>query len=441
MKPRLVASRPALLSLVLTTALACGGNAGPPSTPPLNISGMLGTPSTAVISNNLIYVNASMNTVDETAGTFGMLVDTGSPVVLIDPTLFNTPPPTTDAEIPTKVDLGLLDAGNHAVVVVEQAPVLQVSTVMMDALGFGGILGGSLMQQFSVQLDYSAPMMNGFCLGCTAGEPRTDVLADNVVPFNLGGGGDAPVSLGPSITSPPIVIPPTRIQLTVDIDGTSHPCIVDSGATEVSLRSSVYAALVADGRAQLSGGITIMTIAGPANAAVTRAKTLSVGSATVADAPVMTIMTSPPDELLTNITKELGTPIDCLLGGSFLRNFLVTIDYPNEQLHLEPYVTPPIPDEFRRVGFTIGIDATQMHFVVATLYPNTDAASQGIMVGDEVVAIDGTNLMSVVYVDAADQLLDGTPNTTKLITFGTTKTAANSGQTLTVKVDDLIPNP
>jgi hypothetical protein len=409
---------------------------------------MLGEPTTAVVSNNLIFVNASMNAMDQTPGTFGMLVDTGSPVVLIDPTLFNTPPPTTDAQIPTKVDLGLLDASGNPVVVIEKAPVLQVSTVMMDALGFGGILGGSVMHQFSVQLDYSAPMMEGFCLGCTAGG-RADVGADNVVPFTLKGGGDSPVTLGTDsmghpINSPAINIPATRIVVTVAIDGAAHTCIVDSGATQVSLRSTVYDGLIADGRAQLSGGIAIMTIAGASGAAVTRAKSISVGTATIANPPVMTIMSSnpsDPDPLLKNISNEINTQVDCLLGGSFLRNFLVTIDYPGTQLHLEPYVTPPIPDEFRRVGFTIGLDATATHFVVASVYPNTDAAKQGIMVGDEVVSIDGTSLQAVQFVDAADQLLDGTPGTTKMITFGTTKSANNSGKTLTVLVDDLIPNP
>jgi hypothetical protein len=447
MKLRLATCRPALLSLVLTTALACGGNGGGNGTP-LMTSGMLGEPSTAVIANNLIFVNASMNAMDQTPGTFGMLVDTGSPVVLIDPTLFNTPPPTTDAEIPTKVDLGLLDASGNPVVIIEKAPVLQVSNAMMDGLGFGGILGGSVMHQFSVQLDYSAPMMAGFCLGCTAGG-RTDVLGDNVVPFTLKGGGSSPVTLGTDsqgnpINSPTVNIPPTRIPVTVTIDGAAHSCIVDSGATEVSLRSTVYDALIADGRAELSGGIAIMTIAGASGAAVTRAKTIAVGTAAAADVPVMTIMSgdpSHPDPLLSNISQEIGTPIDCLLGGSFLRNFLVTIDYPGGRLHLEPYATPPIPDEFRRVGFTLGLDVTATHFVVASVYPNTDAASQGISVGDEVAAIDGTNLASVQLVDAADQLLDGVPGTTKMITFGTTKKAANSGQALVVRVDDLIPNP
>jgi hypothetical protein len=447
MNLRLTALRPALLSLILTTALACGGGGGSNNTP-LMTSGMLGEPSTAVISNNLIFVNASMNAMDQTPGTFGMLVDTGSPVVLIDPTLFNTPPPTTDAQILAKVDLGLLDASGNPVVIIEQAPVLQVSNAMMDGLGFGGILGGSVMHQFSVQLDYSAPMMDGFCLGCTAGG-RADVLADNVIPFKLKGGGNSAVTLGTDsqgnpINSPAINIPPTRIPVTVAIDGTAHTCIVDTGATEVSLRSTVYDALIADGRAQLSGGIAIMTIAGASGAAVTRAKTIAVGTATAADVPVMTIMSSDPsrpDPLLSNISQEIGTQIDCLLGGSFLRDFLVTIDYPGGQLHLEPYATPPIPDEFRRAGFTIGLDATATHFVVASVYPNTDAASQGIAVNDEVVAIDGTNLASVQFVDAADELLDGVPGTTKTITFGTTKKAANSGQTLAVAVDDLIPNP
>ena len=89
---------------------------------------------------------------------------------------------------------------------------------------------------------------------------------------------------------------------------------------------------------------------------------------------------------------ELGTQIDGLLGGSFLRNFLVSIDYPNGQLHLQPYVTPPIPDEFRRVGITIGLDATGMNFVVSSVYPNTDAAAQNIKVNDQIVSIDGTAL-------------------------------------------------
>jgi hypothetical protein len=436
--------------LVATATLSCGsgGSSSPPDSG-ISTMGMLGQPSTALIAGNLIFVNASMNTMAENPGSFGMLIDSGSPVVLIDPSLFGTTPPTTAAQIPTTVDLGLLDATGQPVIVIDNAPVLQVSNAMMDALGFGGILGGSVMSQFSVQLDYAAPKMEGFCLGCTASTDRTDVqLPGGGVSFTLKGGGHSSVTLGTdsqgnAIDSPGVNIPPTRIPVTVTLDGVDHPFIVDTGATEVSLRSTVYAQLVSDGRAQLVSGIAIMTIAGASNASLTRAKTITLGGETVMDAPVMTIMSTPADQLLDGISNELGgPPIDGLLGGSFLRNFLVTIDYPNGQLHLQPYLTPPIPDEFRRVGITIGLDATGRNFVVSSVYPNSDAAAKNIMVGDQIVAIDGTSLISVGYVANADQLLDGTPDTSKTITFGSkTGDPSLANTMLSVKVDDLIPNP
>lgn len=432
--------------LVATMTLSCGGSSGSP--PGITTMGTLGKPSTALIAGNLIFVNASMNMMDEDPGSFGMLIDSGSPVVLIDPSLFGATPPTTAAKIPTTVNLGLLDATGHPVVVIDHAPVLQVSNAMMDALGFGGILGGDVMRQFPVQLDYAAPMMEGFCLGCTASTTRTDVqLPGDVVPFALKGGGRSPVTLGTDsqgnpFNSPVVNIPATRIPVTVNIDGIDHPFIVDTGATEVSLRSTVYAQLVSDGRHQLESGIAIMTIAGASNASLTRTKTMTVGDSTVANVPVMTIMSTPADQLLDGIGNELGMTIDGLLGGSFLRNFLVTIDYPAGQLHLQPYVTPPIPDEFRRVGITIGLDATANNFVVASVYPDSDAAGKNIKVDDQIVSIDGTSLASVGYVADADQLLDGIPGTSKMILFGrkTTDTSL-ANTTVSVNVDDLIPNP
>jgi hypothetical protein len=434
--------------LVTAATLSCGGSGSSGTGPSLTTMGMLGEPSVALIAGNLIFVSASMNAMDENPGSFGMLIDSGSPVVLIDPSLFGTTPPTTAAQIKTTVNLGLLGANGQPVVIIDNAPVLQVSNAMMDALGFGGILGGDVMRQFSVQLDYSAPMMEGFCLGCTASTDRTDVqLPGGVVPFSLKGGGNSPVTLGTDgqgnpINSPVVNIPPTRIPVTVTIDGTDHPCIVDTGATEVSLRSTVFDQLTSDGRAQLVSGIAIMTIAGASNASLTRAKTMTVGDSTVDDVPVMTIMSTPVDQLLNGISNELGNQIDCLLGGSFLRNFLVTIDYPNGQLDLQPYLTPPIPDEFRRVGITIGLDATGSNFVVSSVYPNTDAAAKGIKVNDQIVAIDGTTLANVGYVANADQLLDGTPGTSKTLTFGKKTTDPSLANAMvSVLVDDLIPNP
>lgn len=104
--------------------------------------GMLGQPSTTMISDNLIFLSASLNGMAEDPGRFGMLVDSGSPVVLIDPALFGGTPPGSTAEIPTTINLGLLNASGQPVVIIDDAPVLQVSTAMMDALGLGGSWAG-----------------------------------------------------------------------------------------------------------------------------------------------------------------------------------------------------------------------------------------------------------------------------------------------------------
>jgi C-terminal processing protease CtpA/Prc len=105
-------------------------------------------------------------------------------------------------------------------------------------------------------------------------------------------------------------------------------------------------------------------------------------------------------------------------------------------------VTPPIPDEFRRVGITIGLDATGTNFVVSSVYPNTDAAAKNIKVNDQIVSIDGTSLANVGYVADADQLLAGTPGTSKTLTFGKkTNDPSLASMSVSVLVDDLIPNP
>lgn len=404
------------------------------------VTGMLGIPSSTVMGANLIFASASMNGSPELAGTeFGVLIDSGAPVVLIDPTFFGQPDPLTADEVPTNIDLGFLKDG-ATVVTIKQIPVLQVGAAMMDEIGFGGILGGDVMRDFSIQLDYAAPTMEGFCLGCTSG-PRDDVASPGTtIGFSLRGGGRGPVPLTNGI-APVVTIPATRIPLTVDIEGTQYPFILDTGASEVSLRTTVFAALMADGRTTLTG-FPITTVTGDSNASVTRARTITVGDATITNAPVMTI---PGDDLLDGISQELDrsgkTHVDGLLGGSFLRNFLVTVDYPKGQLHLQPYNTQTWIDEFKRVG--IGLGATppgrQHSYAAAVVYPGSDAEQKGIVLGEEIWSIDGTSLDGLDAL-TADTLLDGTPGTTKTLVVAGSD-ATTTPMTLQVLVDDLIPSP
>jgi C-terminal processing protease CtpA/Prc len=168
----------------------------------------------------------------------------------------------------------------------------------------------------------------------------------------------------------------------------------------------------------------------------------------VTDAPVMTI---PGDSLLDSISQELdpsgATQVDGLLGGSFLRNFLVTIDYPKGQLHLQRYTNETWKDEFQRVGVTISADPTTgAGYVVRSVYPGSDAESKGILANDEVLVIGETQLATLVPVTLetaveADSLLEGAPGTTIAVTFGAAGSSSIANQKIDLLVDDLVPNP
>ncbi len=425
-----------MVGMVGVVVSSCGGGSSGYAT-----MGMVGTPSSAIVGANLVFANAALNgSFEQSPGlAFGMLIDSGSPVVLVDPSFFSMAPPTTTAQVSANINLGLVDKNGNIVLTLDDIPALKLSDAMMDTLGFGGILGGNVMRQFSIQLNYADPM-DGFRLGDSGAEPTGVETPGAAIPFTLKGGGGG-VQLSDTLTID-VSLPATRIPLTVTIEGADHHFILDTGASEVSVRTSVYDQLTSDGRAQL-GGFQITTVMGGANASVTRAKTLALGGEAVTNVPVMTI---PGDDLLDSIGAELdpsgATPLDGLLGGSFLRNFLVTIDYPKGQLHLQRYATETWVDEFQRVGIALGnTPQTAVHWYNAgVVYPGTDAQKQGIVVGDEIVSIDGTQLDGLDP-NTADSLLNGTVGTSKMIGLGRTAAPNLANTTIAVLVDDLIPDP
>ena len=414
------------LGLVLA-ATACGS-----AEPRYAVTGMLGIPSSAMVGSNLVFVDAAYDG-NPARSSPGMVIDSGSPVVLIDPTFFGLPPPASAADVQTNVDLGLLRDG-QVVVTVQQIPVVQLSSGMMDDLGLAGVLGGNVLRQFSVQLDYAAPMGHGFCLGCPA-TARDDVApADTQIAFRLRGGLSGQLQQLPSM--PAVSAPATRVPVTVTVEGTDYPFILDTGASEVSVLGSLFDALTADGRATLTN-FPIATAAGDTQASVTRTSSISVGDQVVSGAPVLA--TPDIDDLLSEIGQEMGTEVDGLLGGTFLRNFLVTVDYPAGQLHLQRYNVQAWSDEFKRVG--IGLTQTfgaAHRYAVGAVYAGTDAAAQGIAFGSQVVSIDGTPLDGLDPF-AADQLLDGAVGTGKVLVI--VPPGSSAFVTVQVLVDDLIPSP
>src|SRR5215471_3021498 len=222
--PRASIGRRALRAVagVLLAALGCGGGSSGFAT-----MGMPGIPSPTRVGANLVFADVAVN--GYTGGRLG--VDTGSPVMLVDQSAFPGLMLGTATEVHANVTAGQFTVDNVPLV-------QQTFGGGMDPLGFAGLFGGEVMRQFTVRLDYANPTL-AFRLGRPSMEPAVDgvEVPGAAIGFTLQGGGRG--QLDGTIIS----FPATRIPLTVDIEGVSHPFIMDTGASETTVRSSVYAAL------------------------------------------------------------------------------------------------------------------------------------------------------------------------------------------------------
>jgi hypothetical protein len=409
-----------LSSLALAMFLVAAGCGGDEDTPSGFVTmGMPGIPSPTRVGVNLVFADVAVD--GHPGGRLG--VDTGSPLVLVDATKF------PGLVFPQTLQVtGDLTLGQFTV---NDIPIVQFETGGgMDPLNFAGLLGGNVMRQFSVRFDYANPD-RAFRLGMPEMEMETTgvEVPGSTVAFNLEGGGRG------LFDTELIEFPATRIPLTVDVDGASRPFILDTGASETTVRGSVYAALTADGRAELTG-LPITTVAGPVSGSATRARSLAVAGEAVTNAVVMTI----GDMLLDGIQMEVGHPVDGLLGGNFLREFMVTLDYPRRTLRLQRYTSIAIVDEFKRVGIELAAGLGAGRYTVGSVYPGTDAELKQLAPGDEILSIDGQALDQLDAV-AADSLLSGTVGALRAIGLGTARAAGLSNTTVNVRVDDLIPPP
>jgi hypothetical protein len=374
--------------------------------------GVLGVPSSALVGVNLVFVDATVNA--HAGGR--MLADTGSPFTLVDPAPFPGLYLPEGPQLTVNIGFGPIT--------VDDVPALRESVSTMDELALGGIAGGNMLQKFSTTFDYRTETLQ---LGAGPAPVGVEQPGGMVV-FMLEGGGRA------NIETTTLLFPATRIPLTVTVEGTDHPFILDTGASEVTLRGSLFDALTSDGRASVDG-FPVTTAAGPTTAQVTRVRSLAVAGETVVNVAAMTI----GDMLLDTIAAEVEHPVDGLLGGSYLREFLVTVDYPHGTLRLQRYDTRDhIVDEFQRVGISIGSNATSTR--VVAVYAGSDAAQKGIAAGDELLSVDNQTLDPLNEL-ASERALEGTVGSTKLLGFGTATSPDVSGKHIAVRVDDLVPAP
>jgi hypothetical protein len=353
----------------------------------------------------------------DVAGTTGLLgVDTGDPYVLLNPMPFSSAPSVGSVSTLTVESDNLR---NVPVITSSQSP-----TGPDPSVPLGGLLGCTVLCNSVVSFNYRDTV---FTIGSSAAP--SGLMPEIKTPFSLKGGGKVQVN-GTSVT-----LPKSRIVVNVDIEGSKHTLLVDTGATDVILAQALYSAITKDGRTQLSGG-TVDTTSGMSTASFTRVKTISLGGTTANGVVVAHDVSF--DTNLADVSSDAGETIEGSLGGTFLQNYFVTIDYPGGELHLARYTdTSFILDPGQIVGFAVA-GSSSGGYVVGKVFAGTDAASKGVTVGDDLVAIAGQTL-SGMSPSEVSVLLGGKVGSTKTVQFGSAQTLGN--QTVTLKVDELLPLP
>jgi hypothetical protein len=401
--------------LALLAIAGCGGSDedSRPGHKPLATMGPLGMPSPALIGQNVVFVDA---TIDGHGGG-RLLVDSGSPVTIVNGALFaGVMLPETDQ---VTVDIGIGE------LTIDQVSALQATGGSMDQLRLAGILGGNVLREFSSTFNYRDRTLE---LG---DGPLPDGVGESTtIPFDLLGGGQEQLAPGELIS-----VAPTRIPLTAQIEGEDCKFVLDTGASDVALRPFLVDALAADGRAMIDD-MPISTVNGTSSASVTRARDITLAGQTVTNIPVMSFDNS----IIDAVSAEIGYPIDGLFGGDFLREFLLTLDYPHGQIELRRYATRDhIVDEFKRVGiWSEAIGATG--FEVARVHTGSDAQKKGVSAGDEMLAIDGQALAGLDIL-TVDGMLDGTVGQTHRIGFGRAQNSQIAQSDVDILIEDLVPAP
>jgi aspartyl protease/PDZ domain-containing protein len=389
-----------------------GAGCGVPSehVPPLWL-GRSGERLPAATGANVFWIEAD---VDGERGP-QVIVDTGAPITLLHVESFNGAVSLGSGRVVT-LTLGPITLWKVPVFGDHGDPTSLTPSGQLD----GGIVGYTAFGQFPMSFNYRD---NQLVIG--QAPPADGVLAPLTLPFSLEGGGAGPLVEGGEI----IEFPASRVIVPGTVEGTPLTFLLDTGASWVALRSSTYRALVSDGRRQLT--VEASLAQGSATTDVARLRSVEVGGGEVTAA----VAASGPkvDELLFDLSSEVGHPIDGLLGAPFLREFYLTVDYPMRALDLYRFASEAhVLDDYRRVGIEVKglVSEVSNTYLVARVYAGTDAARQGIRVGETLLVIDGMPLFTL-DIATVDRKLRGAVGSSRHLEF--------ADRALDVLVDELLP--
>lgn len=392
----------------MLSGLAACGDGG------LTWDGTLGTPVVAEFPFKTPTVTATVD--GDLTGRF--LVDTGAPFTILDTDSF------TGYEIANH-DIDLEAFG---------ATFLGYQVTAYDALPFDmgedridGIIGGSLLGEFVLALDYRGGRAWLYDDWDGSVPDDAEYEAVYVIDFDLRGGGNYLVPGGT------IETPATRILVDGVIEGQPFTALLDTGASAVVLSETLVDRLGDGGRPRLDG-VTVGTSAGALPAYFTRVGIVELGDS--ASRTSVAALVVPGWNLFDLISSEVGTEVDAIVGGTFMRYFVTTIDYPAGEIVLAEYSDPSHidPREYVRPGFDLV--RSNGRWVVSDVFPGTDAVAQGIQSGETVEQLGGVDIRSI-EADEAVAAIYAEFDVGEVIAVGIDR--AGGLETIDVLVEDLLP--
>jgi len=340
-----------------------------------------------------------------------VLLDTGAPWTELDAGTFGIEPGIDEVT-------GSLDA--FGLTFLDQ----RVSVGDLGGL-LGGLLGADIVSHFQLVVDYQ---------GSRA------FLFDGVeLPAEVG----ADVRPGESLPAPTMGSG-TRVVVDAEIEGLPVSVLIDTGASYVAVDPALLNELGETDRPGLCCQ-PIVTYQGVVSASLTRLKSVSLGG--IGEVGSVVAMQEPASlGLLDALSSETGRSIRALIGGAYLREFLMTVDYQNEQMWLERYNTDDHINRRDYIGPGFELDEVSGEFAVVHVWQDTVAWAEGLRPpevnedGDLVIYlldwIDDNRLAGMSLEQVLDLLHGGVPGTTSTYQFG------SPGESLLVDLPivDLLPD-
>lgn len=197
----------------------------------------------------------------------------------------------------------------------------------------------------------------------------------------------------------------------VQVEGSdSRLAVLDTGTTGSVIPDSLLELLAEDGRPVLEGS---SMVSGSSSASAPLVRMRSVGTGAVVSA--QTWAAAAPDGYFGVLSSQLDAEVGAILGGSWLREHAVAMDFSTHTLYFAAYLdSSHVPNEFRGVGVEVMLEPEG--WSLFTVFIGSDAEAQGLMPGDRLRAVDGEPTDDL-ELDALLDLLRGEPGTTATLTL------------------------